>query len=164
MQFQKGILILATKSRTARALVLKVTSSMVFQPQRNLRAQGFGKLNWRFNSQICRGPGPLAGDAAWRAEPVQSTRCAKEHRQSILDQSRIVDEEILATTRASARKRAHEDLTNKRMALFKSHEKSPLDLRLAPEIRIIYNQIAGCIHQMEQESRKVELVEGNCLC
>jgi hypothetical protein len=81
------------------------------------------------------------------------------HRQPILDQLRIVAREILVTARAGVWKRKREDLKSRRIPLFKRYEKSPHDLRLALEIRIIDDQIAECIHQIEQEGQKVGLVQ-----
>lgn len=81
------------------------------------------------------------------------------HRQPILDQLRIVAREILVTARAGVWKRKREDLKSGRIPLFKRYEKSPHDLRLALEIRIIDDQIAECTHQIEQEGQKVGLVQ-----
>jgi hypothetical protein len=86
------------------------------------------------------------------------------HRQAILDQLRIATTEILVTARAGVWKRKREDLKSKRMPLFKRYEKSPHDLRLALEIRIIDDQIAECTHQIEQEGQKMGLVQRIYLC
>lgn len=80
------------------------------------------------------------------------------NRQLVLDQSRIVVKEILVTARAGVWKRKREDLKSRRIPLFKRYEKSPHDLRLALEIRIIDDQIAQCTYQIEHEARKLELV------
>ena len=82
------------------------------------------------------------------------------HRQPILDQLRIVAREILVTARAGVWKRKREDLKSRRIPLFKRYEKSPHDL----EIRIINDQIAECTHQIEQEGKKVGLVQRPYAC
>jgi hypothetical protein len=56
------------------------------------------------------------------------------------------------TARAGVWKRKREDLRNRRTPLFKSYEKSPNDLRLALEIKMIDDQIAECAQQMEREN------------
>jgi len=103
-------------------------------------------------------PASCAGDAASRTKSVQSTECTIVNRQLVLDQSRIVVKEILVTARAGVWKRKREDLKSRRIPLFKRYEKSPHDLRLALEIRIIDDQIAQCTYQIEHEARKLELV------
>jgi hypothetical protein len=80
------------------------------------------------------------------------------HRQPIWDQLRIVAKEILVTARAGVWKRKREDLKSRRIPLFKRYEKSPHDLRLALEIRIIDDQIAQCTYQIDHESPKLGLV------
>jgi hypothetical protein len=62
------------------------------------------------------------------------------------------------TARAGVWKRKREDLRNRRTPLFKRYEKSPNDLSLAFEIRIIDDQIAECTQQMERENGKLEPV------
>lgn len=61
-------------------------------------------------------------------------------------------EEILMTARAGVWKRKREDLISSRTTLFKRYEKSPNDLRLAQEIRIIDDRIAQCTQQIECEN------------
>jgi hypothetical protein len=60
--------------------------------------------------------------------------------------------ERFMTARAGVWKRKREDLKKRRTPLFKSYEKSPNDLRLALEIKIIDDQIAECTQQMEREN------------
>ena len=95
---------------------------------------------------------------------MQNTDCSRGHRQPSCEQSRIVAKEILVTARAGVWKRKREDLMSRRIPLFKRYEKSPQDLCLALEIRIIDDQIAECTQQIEQESRKLELVQRIYLC
>jgi hypothetical protein len=59
------------------------------------------------------------------------------------------------TALAGVWKKKREDLKNGRTPLFKRYEKSPNDLRLALEIRIIDDQIANCTQQMECENGKL---------
>jgi len=63
------------------------------------------------------------------------------------------------TARAGIWKRKREELENRRTALFKRYEKSPNDLRLALEIKMIDDQIAECTQQMERENRRPELAQ-----
>jgi hypothetical protein len=56
------------------------------------------------------------------------------------------------TACAGVWKRRREDLRKRRTPLFKSYEKSPGDLRLALEIKIIDDQIAECTQQMERNN------------
>jgi hypothetical protein len=56
------------------------------------------------------------------------------------------------TARAGVWKRKREDLKKRRTPLFKRYEKSPNDLRLALEIKMIDDQIAECTQQMEREN------------
>jgi len=56
------------------------------------------------------------------------------------------------TARAGVWKRKREDLKKRRTPLFKRYEKSPNDLRLALEIKVIDDQIAECTQQMELEN------------
>ena len=56
------------------------------------------------------------------------------------------------TARAGVWKRKREDLKKSRTPLFKRYEKSPSDLRLALEIKMIDDQIAECSQQMEREN------------
>jgi len=56
------------------------------------------------------------------------------------------------TARAAVWKRKREDLEKRRAARFKRYEKSPSDLRLALEIRMIDDQIAECTEQMSREN------------
>jgi hypothetical protein len=60
------------------------------------------------------------------------------------------------TARAGVWKRKREALKNRRTPLFKTYEKSPGDLRLALEIKLIDDQIAECTQQIEFENRRVE--------
>jgi hypothetical protein len=60
------------------------------------------------------------------------------------------------TARAGVWKRKREDLTNRRTPLFRRYEKSPNDLLLAREIKIIDDQIAECTQEMERENRVLE--------
>jgi hypothetical protein len=64
------------------------------------------------------------------------------------------------TARFGVWKRKREDLQNRRTPLFKRYEKSPNDLHLALEIKIIDDQIAECTQQIERENRRPELVPG----
>ena len=82
------------------------------------------------------------------------------YRQSISGQSRLVAKETLVTARAGVWKRKREALKNRRTPLFKRYEKSPGDLRLALEIKIIDDQIAECTEQIECENRRLEPVWG----
>lgn len=83
------------------------------------------------------------------------------HRQPILSQRRLVGKETPMMARAGVWKRRREDLKNRRTPLFRRYEKSPNDLRLALEIKIIDDQIAECTQQMERENRGLEPVRGN---
>jgi hypothetical protein len=65
---------------------------------------------------------------------------------------------IPMTARAGVWKRKREDLKNRRTPLFKRYEKSPNDLSIALEIKIIDDQIAECTQQMERENGKLEPV------
>jgi len=65
------------------------------------------------------------------------------------------------TARAGVWKRKREDLTNRRTPLFKRYEKSPNDLCLAWEIKIIDDQIAECTQQIERENREPEMVRAS---
>ena len=58
------------------------------------------------------------------------------------------------TARAGIWKRKREDLEDKRAPLFKRYQKTPNELRLALEIRIIDDQIAECTHYIELENHK----------
>ncbi len=58
------------------------------------------------------------------------------------------------TARAGIWKRKREDLENRRDLLFKRYQKTPNELRLALEIRVIDDQIAECTHHIELESQK----------
>lgn len=64
------------------------------------------------------------------------------------------------TARAGVWKRKREDLKDRRTALFKRYEKSPGELRLALEIKIIDDQIAECTQRIESENRRLEPVRG----
>jgi hypothetical protein len=56
------------------------------------------------------------------------------------------------TALAGVWKRKREDLKKRRTPLFKRYEKSPNDLGLALEIKMIDDQIAECTQQMEREN------------
>ena len=90
--------------------------------------------------------------------------CSIVHRQPIGDRSRIAGEDTRVTARAGVWKRKRDDLMKRRLPLFKSYKKSPHEFRLALEIRILDDQIAECTQQIEQESRKLELVQKNYTC
>jgi hypothetical protein len=62
------------------------------------------------------------------------------------------------TARAGVWKRKREDLKNRRTSLFRRYEKTPYDLRLAVEIKIIDDQIAECTKQIERENQRLEPV------
>jgi len=68
------------------------------------------------------------------------------------------------TARAGVWKRKSDDLRTRRLPLFKRYKKNPQDLQLALEIRFIDDQIAECTEKIEQENRKMELVERSYLC
>lgn len=91
-------------------------------------------------------------------DSVQKTKCPKLHRQPVLNRWKLLAEASLMTARAGVWKRKREDLRNRRTPLFKRYEKSPNDLSLAFEIRIIDDQIAECTQQMERENGKLEPV------
>jgi hypothetical protein len=65
------------------------------------------------------------------------------------------------TARAGVWKRKRKDLKNIRTPLFRGYEKSPNDLRLALEIKIIDDQIAECTERIERENRGLEPVVGS---
>lgn len=56
------------------------------------------------------------------------------------------------TALAGVWKRKREDLKKMTTPLFKRYEKSPNDLRLALEIKMVDDQIAECTQQMEREN------------
>jgi hypothetical protein len=56
------------------------------------------------------------------------------------------------TALAGVWKRKREDLKKRRTPLFKRYKKSPNDLRLALEIKMIDDQIAECTQQIEREN------------
>jgi len=95
---------------------------------------------------------------------VLKPECSIVHRQAIGDRSKIAGEDTRVTARAGVWKRKRDVLMKRRTALFKSYKRSPYDLRLALEIRTIDDEIAECTQQIEQESRKPELVQRNYLC
>ena len=86
-------------------------------------------------------------------------RLFKSAQTACCGQPKIVGKESSVTARAGVWKRKREDLMNKRIAFFKSYKRSPYDLRLAREIRIIDDEIAECTQQIEQESGKPEFVQ-----
>jgi hypothetical protein len=63
------------------------------------------------------------------------------------------------TARAGVWKKKREDLKYRRISLFQRFEKSPNDLRLALEIKIIDDQIAACTQQMERENSENGMME-----
>ena len=65
------------------------------------------------------------------------------------------------TALAGVWKRKREDLKNKRSPLFKSYRKSPNDVRLALEIKMIDDQIAECTQQIELENAKAAISSGS---
>jgi hypothetical protein len=65
------------------------------------------------------------------------------------------------TARAGVWKRKREDLKKRREPLFKRYEKSPNDLRLALEIKMIDDQITECTHLMERENALAAASAGN---
>jgi len=65
------------------------------------------------------------------------------------------------TALAGVWKRKREDLKNKRSPLFKRYRKSPNDLRLALEIKMIDDQIAECTQQIELENTKAAISSGS---
>lgn len=65
------------------------------------------------------------------------------------------------TALAGVWKRKREDLKNKRTPLFKGYQKSPNDLRLALEIKMIDDQIAECTQQIELENTKAAISSGS---
>jgi hypothetical protein len=87
---------------------------------------------------------------------VQKIDCSKVYRHPISGQSRLDAKEALVTARAGIWKRRREALKNRRTPLFKSYEKSPGDLCLALEIKLIDDQIAECTQQIEWENRRLE--------
>jgi hypothetical protein len=65
------------------------------------------------------------------------------------------------TARAGVWKRKREDLKKRREPLFKRYEKSPNDLRLALEIKMIDDQITECTQLMERENALAAASAGN---
>ncbi len=65
------------------------------------------------------------------------------------------------TAGAGVWKRKREDLKKRRTPLFRRYEKSPNDLRLARDIKIIDDQIAECTEQIERENRGLEQVRAS---
>jgi hypothetical protein len=64
------------------------------------------------------------------------------------------------TAGAGVWKRRREDLKRRRTPLFRRYERSPNDLRLALEIKILDDQIAECTQQIERENLRLESVQG----
>ena len=64
------------------------------------------------------------------------------------------------TAGAGVWKRRREDLKHRRTPLFRRYERSPNDLRLALEIKILDDQIAECTQQIERENLRLEPVQG----
>ena len=65
------------------------------------------------------------------------------------------------TALAAVWKRKREGLKNKRTPLFKRYQKSPNDLCLALEIKMIDDQIAECTQQIERENTKAAISSGS---
>ena len=86
------------------------------------------------------------------AEIHEKAKCPKVNRQSILGQRRLLARVNWMTARAGVWKRKREDLKKRRTPLFKRYEKSPNDLHLALEIKMMDDQIAECTHQMALEN------------
>ena len=93
-------------------------------------------------------------------ESARKADCLKLYRLSIPGQWRL-GAEALMTARAGVWKRKREDLKNRRTPLFKRYEKSPNDLCLAREIKILDDQIAECSEQIERENRGLEPAPGS---
>jgi hypothetical protein len=87
-----------------------------------------------------------------RAEIREKAKCPKVYRQSSLGRGRLIARVNYMTARAGVWKRKREDLKKSRTSLFKRYEKSPSDLRLALEIKMIDDQITECTQQMEREN------------
>jgi hypothetical protein len=94
-------------------------------------------------------------------ESARKADCSKVYRPSIPGQRRLVGAEALMTARAGVWKRKREDLKNRRTPLFKRYEKSPNDLCLAREIKILDDQIAECTQRIERENRGLEPARGS---
>jgi len=95
---------------------------------------------------------PIYGRAASSAEIGEKVKCPKVNRQSILGRRTLLRRVDYMTARAGVWKRKREDLKKRRTPLFKSYQKSPNDLHLALEIKMIDDQIAECTQQMEREN------------
>jgi hypothetical protein len=67
------------------------------------------------------------------------------------------------TALAAVWKRKREALKNERIPLFSRYRKSPNNLRLALEIKMIDDQIAECTAQIELENAKAEASSGGSL-
>jgi hypothetical protein len=93
-----------------------------------------------------------------RTDLVQRTECSKLYRHVNLSRPRLVAKETPLTARAGVWKRKREDLKNRRTSLFRRYEKTPYDLRLAVEIKIIDDRIAECTQQIERENQRLEPV------
>jgi hypothetical protein len=61
----------------------------------------------------------------------------------------------VVTALAGIWKRKREDLKDRRIPLFRRYEKSPNDLRLALEIKLLDDQIAECTQEIDRENRKL---------
>jgi hypothetical protein len=82
----------------------------------------------------------------------RKARCARVNRQFILGNGTLLSRVNAMTARAGVWKRKREDLKKRRAPQFKRYEKSPNDLGLALEIRLIDDQIAQCTEQMAREN------------
>jgi hypothetical protein len=87
-----------------------------------------------------------------RAKIREKIMCPKVNRQSILGRKTLLARGNWMTARAGVWKRKREDLKKKRTPLFRRYEKSPGDLHLALDIKMIDDQIAECTRQMEREN------------
>ena len=87
-----------------------------------------------------------------RAEIREKAKCPEVNRKSIWNRGTLIVKVYYMTARAGVWKRKREDLKKRRTPLFKRYEKSPNDLRLALEIKMIDDQISECTLQMEREN------------
>jgi hypothetical protein len=104
----------------------------------------------------------IYGRAASRAEISEKVKCPKVNRKSIWARGTpIVRQVYYMTARGAVWKRKREDLKKRRAPLFKRYEKSPNDLRLGLEIKMIDDQITECTQQMERENALAGASAGN---
>ena len=83
------------------------------------------------------------------------------NRQSILERQTLFAKVNSMTALAAVWKRRREGLKNKRTQLFKRYRKSPNDLCIALEIKMIDDQIAECTQQIELENTKAAISSGS---